>query len=381
VSSNKTTVPYFETSFYRIGTDVIDTTRPDSIIFDLLSLRITEYITTIHNNSVSLSSHHMIGHSFVVVAMQLIGWCFALIVFTTTSHNNIGVTAAAAYTTTISTAQRPKYSTSHRHHSPWMVQLQTQLRREKQGSRMNRIDSTTSPPLGIRQRRLLNNSNLHSNENPNDTTTDSVTVERPDASILLSSQSDIIQQLGIVAITSALGLGTYGVIQLLTLLEQVLPEGWYATWRDSTWPIPFGLIFIAAGIAHFTMKETFTAMVPPKGTWGGLWQVPAPFIEPISASIRPLSYAEYHVYWSGIAEAGGGLLLIVSFMFPNIVPTAIPAFLIFLLLICVTPANIYMATHDVQAPNLPPIPYPSGHIGRGIVQCILLAMFWKLAYP
>ena len=206
-------------------------------------------------------------------------------------------------------------------------------------------------------------------------------VERPDPSILLSSQSDTIQQLGIVGIVSALGLGTYGVVQLLTLLEQILPDGWYATWRDVTWPIPFGLIFMAAGVAHFVMTETFTAMVPRPNTWGGLWQIPAPFRESISTSIQPITYEEYHVYWSGIAELVGGILLIVSFLFPNIVPVSLPAFLIFLLLIVVTPANIYMATHDVQAPNLPPIPYPSGHIGRGILQCILLAMFWKLAFP
>jgi uncharacterized membrane protein len=233
----------------------------------------------------------------------------------------------------------------------------------------------------------LSSSNLHAKENTeNDTTTSSaelpVVVERPDPSILLSSQSDLIQQVGILGIVSALTLGTYGIIQILTLLEQILPTGWYTTWRDVTWPIPFGLIFIAAGIAHFTMKDTFIAMVPPKNTWGGLWQIPAPFLETISSTIgTPLSYAEYHVYWSGIAEVGGGLLLIIAFLFPNIVPMVIPASLIFLLLICVTPANIYMATHDVQAPNLPPIPYPSGHVGRGILQCILLAMFWKLAFP
>ena len=260
--------------------------------------------------------------------------------------------------------------------------------------KINRYDRPmVSSPLGIlRQRRpsssavsLKSRSNGNSNENEytgNDaTSTNSIVIERPDPSILLSSQSDTMQQLGIVGITTALGIGTYGVIQALTVLEQILPSGWYTTWRDVTWPIPFGLIFIAAGVAHFIMKETFMAMVPPPQTWGGLWQVPAPFIESISTTIRPLSYEEYHVYWSGLAEIGGGALLIVSFLFPNIIPMTIPAFLIFLLLICVTPANIYMATHDVQAPNLPPIPYPSGHIGRGVLQCILLAMFWKLAFP
>ena len=233
---------------------------------------------------------------------------------------------------------------------------------------------------GMHQRRaVLRNKN----DRGSDEDTPSTVIPRPDPAILLSSQSDSVQQLGILAIATTLGLGTYGVIQGLTLLEQILPLGWYTTWRDVTWPVPFGLIFIAAGIAHFVMKDTFTAMVPPKNTWGGLWQVPAPFLEEISSltTSRPLSYAEYHVYWSGLAEIGGGLLLIVSFIHPNWVPMSIPALLIFLLLCVVTPANIYMATHDVQAPDLPPIPYPSGHVGRGVLQCILLAMFWKLAFP
>jgi uncharacterized membrane protein len=243
--------------------------------------------------------------------------------------------------------------------------------------------SSTSSRMSVstlRQRpttKHYSKSSISNNNNKDDNTNDStaaVAVARPDPSILLSSQSDTIQQLGILGISTALGGGTYIVIQLLSGLEAILPVGWYSVWRDTTWPIPFGLIFIAAGVAHFTMKETFVAMVPPKNTWGGLWQVPAPLAESFQ-----LSYELYHVYWSGMAEIGGGVLLILSFLF-HIVPITIPAFLIFLLLICVTPANIYMATHDVQAPGLPPIPYPVGHVGRGILQCILLAMFWKLTF-
>jgi uncharacterized membrane protein len=224
---------------------------------------------------------------------------------------------------------------------------------------------------------VFRNTQRHLSET-NDEHNTATVMERPDPSVLLAAQSDTSQQLGILMIVSALGLGTVVVVNLLSFLETILPDGWYAAWRDYTWPIPFSLIFIAAGVTHFTMKETYTAMVPPKGTWGGLWQVPAPYLEQIFKD--SISYEEYHVYWSGLAEIGGGLLLLASFGF-HIVPMVIPAFLVFLLLICVTPANIYMATHDVQAPGLPPIPYPEGHIGRGILQCILLAMFWKLAFP
>jgi uncharacterized membrane protein len=312
----------------------------------------------------------------VAVAMLLTAWY--AVAFTATT---LDVTTSAAFSITSITVT-PKSSllyptTGHSNNKYAPLRMMMEPSQSQQTPLRNG---------GIRQRRFLSSSNLKANEKDNDDTTTGtsvqVVVERPDPSILLSSQSDTIQQLGIVGIVSALGIGTYGIIQVLTLLEQILPYGWYATWRDYTWPIPFGLIFITAGVAHFTMKETFTAMVPPKNTWGGLWQIPTPFIESISSTLKtPLSYAEYHVYWSGIAEASGGLLLIISFFFPNIIPVTIPAFLIFLLLICVTPANIYMATHDIQAPNLPPIPYPSGHIGRGILQCILLSMFWKLALP
>lgn len=236
--------------------------------------------------------------------------------------------------------------------------------------------------MGIRAFREASNTAFRNPESRlSETSEDSSTamvVERPDPSILLAAQSDTTQKLGILMIVASLGLGTVAIVNLLSVLEAILPDGWYSAWRDYTWPIPFGLIFIAAGVTHFTMKETYTAMVPPKGTWGGLWQVPAPYLGQIFKDT--ISYEEYHVYWSGLAEIGGGLLLLASFGF-HIVPMIIPAFLLFLLLICVTPANIYMATHDVQAPGLPPIPYPVGHIGRGVLQCILLAMFWKLAFP
>jgi len=52
-----------------------------------------------------------------------------------------------------------------------------------------------------------------------------------------------------------------------------------------------------------------------------------------------------------------------------------------LLVIAVTPANIYMYTHGAKLPmDSPPVPI-AFHVVRGILQCFLLSYFYALAFP
>ena len=173
--------------------------------------------------------------------------------------------------------------------------------------------------------------------------------------LLLSSKDGTTQQLGIAALVVGLCIGTYGMISLYNALEDLLPGAWYAPFY-SVLPFILSATFIAAGIAHFVIEDTFTAFVPKKGSWGGLWNVPAP-----GASQLGITYEQYHCYWTGIAEIGAGLLLILTkLQVVDFIPEQIPAFMLLLLTVAVTPANIYMFTHDPDVPRIPPLPYPFG---------------------
>ena len=200
-------------------------------------------------------------------------------------------------------------------------------------------------------------------------------VPRPDAERLVSAKSDDDQKLWLAGIGTVTVVSTALLVSALSLLEGLLPDGWFAAVGNAN-AVPLGLLFAAIGVAHFTAKEMFIGIVPPKGTWGGLWQVPSPGADELG-----LSYAEYHTYWTGAAEMGGGLLLAASGV--GLVPIAaqrLAAFLLLLLTAAVTPANVYMFTHDAQmGGQAPPMKYPDSHVARGVLQVVLLADFWKLS--
>ena len=200
-----------------------------------------------------------------------------------------------------------------------------------------------------------------------------------DPSTLVSAQDARTQQAAFVAIGAGVFGGSLVFLRLYDVLEVALPAAAFAPFY-AVLPYVLSLAFVAAGIAHFALEDTFTAFVPPRGSWGGLWQVPSPGAEALG-----LTYAQYHSFWSGIAEILAGCSLIVTTasadgILPLDVPSpAFPAAAMWAITAAVTPANVYMYTHDPVVPRIPALPYPWGHVGRGLLQCALLAVFAKLA--
>ena len=206
--------------------------------------------------------------------------------------------------------------------------------------------------------------------------------EVKDPSTLISAQDDQTQQTSFILISSGILAGSIVFLNLYNFLEVVLPPAIFDPFY-TVLPYVLSFAFISAGIAHFAVEDTFTSFVPPKGSWGGLWQVPSPGSEELG-----LTYEQYHSFWSGIAEVLVGSWLILATATTNGLLTgelsdmvgnaAIPAALMWMLTAAVTPANIYMYTHNPVVPRIPALPYPWGHGARGLLQCALLGVFCKL---
>lgn len=247
------------------------------------------------------------------------------------------------------------------------------------GSRYSTPPSKTSTFLKLRSRSpsfLL--ASIETNDEVKDPTT------------LISAQDDRTQQASFVLIGGAIFSGSAIFLNIYNTLEVVLPSAVFAPFY-TVLPYVLSTAFIAAGIAHFAIEDTFTSFVPPKGSWGNLWQVPSPGSDQLG-----LTYEQYHSYWSGIAEIIVGSWLVIATATTNgiltfgdavgdatvsssaIGATTIPAALMWVLTAAVTPANIYMYTHNPVVPRIPALPYPLGHAARGLLQCALLAVFFKL---
>lgn len=199
-------------------------------------------------------------------------------------------------------------------------------------------------------------------------TTSSSSVPSPDPAILLSAQSDENQRLGVIAIGVGILVPALAVSNFWSGLEN-LTGGLLATKFSA---LPLGLVFFLVGGTHFVYQKEYSAIVPPKGTWGGLWNVPAP-----GAKQLGVSEEIFHVLWTGAAEMICGALLVMGGL--GSFPVQTPATLLFLLVLGVTPANIYMFSHNVPLAMAPPLQYPRDHIIRGIMQIVLLSIFFNMA--
>jgi len=140
-----------------------------------------------------------------------------------------------------------------------------------------------------------------------------------------------------------------------------------------TWPV-LGIIYLAAGIAHFTEVDGFENITPPDGTWGF-------FYTPFSPRTN--------VLWTGVVEIFGGAWMLFG-AGCRAAGIALPAALgpvvsdaaltLYLLTWIVTPANIYALTHGANFP-LDVEASPKALAVRLAFQAVLLAMFWELAQP
>jgi uncharacterized membrane protein len=194
-----------------------------------------------------------------------------------------------------------------------------------------------------------------------------VDVEMPLAAV---QQLPVPAQAACVAtIFAALGLGTQFASDVVApAIEHAVPS--LFAFSRATWPL-LGTTFVAAGVAHFTLHDEFCTMMPQRGAWG-LWYLPGS--------------NSFHVNWTGVAEifGGAGVLLgaipAVAESLPLLSPMA--ALGLYALTWAVTPANVYMFTHNAPGPGPANSVIPvAGHAVRFLLQVFLLSTLWGIAHP
>lgn len=111
--------------------------------------------------------------------------------------------------------------------------------------------------------------------------------------------------------------------------------------------IVFGWFFFG-GIGHFVMTEFFVKIVPPY-----------------------IPNALMMVYVSGVFELLGAFGILLS------ATRRLAGLGLFVLTLCVTPANVHMWLHPAQFPELPAWTYSV----RLVIQVLLLACIWWSTQP
>lgn len=180
------------------------------------------------------------------------------------------------------------------------------------------------------------------------------------------------QQLVFGAVFAGLGGGTAALTRVLDAANGAVPG--FATLKK-TWPL-IGVVYLAAGAAHFGVEGAFLSIYPPDGTWG-FWALPGS--------------PEFHVRWTGVAEVCGGAGLVGGALGGAFGPAQIrpaakrlaatSAAALALLTLAVTPANIYMYTHGalmVGAGPDGPLDV-SFHYVRFVAQILLLSILTAIA--
>ena len=204
---------------------------------------------------------------------------------------------------------------------------------------------------------------------------------RPDPLELVSAQDDEIQEFAYYSIWAFLGFGTAFFVNILTLMDYQVQQS-NSPFLNSIYdhvhlPFMIGYLSILTGLGQLYYLDSVASVVPPNGSWGGIWNVPAP-----GADIFNIPPQKYHACWTGLAQIACGYYLASSSLgfleFPS-VPLA--SGVLGLLLVAMTPINIYMFTHDKKMEGFKYyIPYPNGHVIRGIIQCVIFAVFWKMTF-
>lgn len=178
-----------------------------------------------------------------------------------------------------------------------------------------------------------------------------------------------IQQLGIaVGILVAIGIGAS---VLSGPVFDAVRGSFLWNLSRPTWPI-LGIIYLAAGVAHFTEAEGFENITPPNGTWGYFYTPFSPRTNVLWTGVVEIFGGAWMLFGAGAAAAGLNLPAALGPV------TSDAALTLYLLTWIVTPANIYALTHGANFPLDLETP-PKAHAIRLAFQSVLLAMLWEMS--